>query len=100
MTADTRVVDASSGALVSITDMRAGCETVGLDGWKAVRANISAFMPQGRKPVFELRTRAGLRIKATASHPFREIGGWTPLERLKAGDRIAVAREIPVFGVT
>jgi deoxycytidine triphosphate deaminase/intein/homing endonuclease len=100
VTADTRVVDASSGALVSIADMRAGCETVGLDGWKAARAKVSAFMPQGRKPVFELRTRAGLRIKATANHPFRQLGGWMPLERLKVGDRIAVAREIPVFGDT
>jgi deoxycytidine triphosphate deaminase len=97
---DTRVVDAVSGALVSITEMQAGSETIGLDGWKTVRAGVAGFVPQGRKPVFELRTRAGLRIRATANHPFRQINGWTALGRLKAGDRIAVARDIPVFGST
>ena len=50
--------------------------------------------------MFELRTRAGLRIRATANHPFRMLDRWTPLGELKVGDRIAVAREIPVFGRT
>jgi deoxycytidine triphosphate deaminase len=100
VTADTRVVDARTGALISITEVCAGMQTLGLDGWNTSRAEVSAFVPQGRKPVFELKTRAGLRIKATANHPFREIGGWTPMDKLKAGSRIAVARELPVFGAT
>ena len=100
VTADTRVVDASTGALVSIAEMREGMSTIGLDGWVARRAGVSAFIPQGRKPVFELRTRAGLRIKATANHPFRQLDGWTPLEKLRPGDRIAAARDVPLFGNT
>ena len=100
VTADTRVVNARTGALSSIAEMRAGDRTVGLDGWKTVAAEVSAFVPQGRKPVFELRTRAGLRLKATANHPFRQLDGWVALESLRVGDRIAVPREIPVFGTT
>ncbi|MBS0320003.1 MAG: dCTP deaminase [Proteobacteria bacterium] len=100
VTGDTRVVDAQTGALVPIAQMRAGGRTIGLDGWKPVAAGVSHFIPQGRKPVFELRTRAGLSIKATANHPFREVHQWTALEDLRVGDRIAVAREIPVFGST
>jgi deoxycytidine triphosphate deaminase len=100
VTADTRVVDAGSGALVSIAEMEAGRTTVGLNGWKFTRAGVSALVPQGRRPVFELRTRAGLRIKATANHPFRRLHGWTPLAELRPGDRIAAAREVPVFGTT
>ena len=100
VTADTRVVDAETGALVSIADMREGMSTIGLDGWKTRRAGVSAFIPQGPKPVFELRTRAGLRIKASANHPFRQLHGWTALEKLRPGDRIAAAREVPVFGTT
>ena len=100
VTADTRVVDAETGALISIAEMREGVSTIGLDGWRSRRAPVSAFIPQGRKPVFELRTRAGLRIKATANHPFRQLHGWTALEDLRPGDRIAVAREVPVFGST
>jgi deoxycytidine triphosphate deaminase len=100
VTADTRVVDAESGALVPITQMRFGKSTLGMDGWSLRPAKVSAFVPQGRKPVFELRTRAGLRVRATSNHPFRMLQGWVPLRDLKPGDRIAVARSIPVFGKT
>jgi hypothetical protein len=61
---------------------------------------VSAFMPQGKREIFELRTRTGLRIRTTANHPFRMLDRWVPLGDLRAGDRIAVAREIPVFGKT
>jgi hypothetical protein len=57
-------------------------------------------VPQGRKPVFELTTRLGLRIRATANHPFRQWSGWTALADLRPGDRIAAARQVPVFGST
>ncbi len=100
VTGDTRVVDADTGAYVPITEMGFGRRTLALDGWRLRPASVSAFMAQGRRPVFELRTRAGLRIRATANHPFRQLAGWTPLGQLSAGDRIAVAREVPVFGRT
>jgi deoxycytidine triphosphate deaminase len=100
VTGDTRVIDAATGALKPIAEMANARQTVGLDGWRNAVAAISDFLPQGRRPVFELRTRAGLRIKATANHPFRQLRGWTPLERLRPGDRIAAVREIPVFGTT
>ena len=100
VTGDTRVVDAETGAYVPITEMRWGKSTLGLDNWKLKAAKVSAFVPQGRKEVFELRTRAGLRIRATANHPFRQLNAWTPLSELRPGDRIAAARNIPVFGKT
>jgi deoxycytidine triphosphate deaminase/intein/homing endonuclease len=100
VTGDTRVVDADTGAYVPITDMRWGKSTLGLDDWKLKAAKVSAFIPQGRKEVFELRTRSGLRIRATANHPFRQLNGWTALSELRPGDRIAAARNIPVFGKT
>ena len=100
VTGDTRVVDAETGAYLPITQFRWGKQTIGLNGWQLRKAKVSAFVPQGRKPVFELRTKAGLRIRATANHPFRKLHGWTPLDQLKPGDRIAVARNIPIFGRT
>jgi predicted extracellular nuclease len=42
----------------------------------------------GVQPVFELRTRTGRRIVATANHPFRSFDGWVNLADLSAGDRI------------
>jgi deoxycytidine triphosphate deaminase len=100
VTGDTRVVDADTGAYVPITEMRWGKSTLALDSWKLKAAKVSAFVPQGKKEVFELRTRAGLRIRATANHPFLKLKGWVPLSDLRAGDRIAAARDIPVFGKT
>jgi deoxycytidine triphosphate deaminase len=100
VTGDTRVVDADTGACVPITEMRWGKSTLAWDGWRLKPAKVSAFMPQGKREIFELRTRTGLRIRATANHPFRMLNRWVPLSDLRAGDRIAVAREIPVFGKT
>jgi deoxycytidine triphosphate deaminase len=100
VTGDTRVVDADTGAWRPIAELAGLRRTVALDGWRTVEAPVSHFLPQGRKPVFELRTRAGLRIRATANHPFRQLHGWTPLSSLRPGDRIAAAREVSVFGRT
>jgi deoxycytidine triphosphate deaminase len=100
VTGDTRVVDAETGAYLPITEFSWGRKTLALKDWKLRTAPVSAFIPQGKKPVFELRTKAGLKIRATANHPFRQLHGWTPLEQLKSGDRLAIARSIPVFGKT
>ena len=100
VTGDTRVVDADTGAYVPITEMRWGKSTLALDSWRLKPAKVSAFVPQGKKEVFELRTRAGMRIRTTANHPFLKLKGWVPLSDLRPGDRIAAARDIPAFGKT
>ncbi len=100
LTADTRVVDADTGAYLPITEFGWGRKTLAMSEWRLAPARVAEMISQGRKPVFELRTRSGLRIKATASHPFRQLHGWTALASLKSGDRIAVARMVPVFGNT
>jgi hypothetical protein len=98
VTADTRLVDAETGAYLPITEFGWGRRTLALDGWRFEAARIAELVPQGRREVFELRTRTGMRIKATPNHPFRQLHGWTALGSLQPGDRIAVARAIPVFG--
>jgi deoxycytidine triphosphate deaminase len=100
VTGDTRVVDAETGAYLPITEFAWGKKTLGLDNWRLKPARVSAFLPQGRKPVFTLKTKAGLTIRATDNHPFRQLHGWTELRHLHPGDRIAVARDIPIFGKT
>ncbi len=97
---DTRVVDAETGAYLPITEFAWGRKTLGMKNWRLQPGRVSALLPQGRKPVYELTTKAGLKIRATANHPFRQWHGWTPLNALKPGDRIAVARHIPIFGKT
>ena len=100
VTGDTRVLDGLTGEYLPIREFAGHRRTVGLDGWRPRSLEVSDFIPQGRKPVFELRTRTGLRIRATANHPFRQLEGWTALEDLRPGDRIAAARRLPCFGRT
>jgi replicative DNA helicase len=45
--------------------------------------------------VFRLRLASGRELEATGNHPLMTLDGWTPLERLKVGDRIAVLRRVP-----
>lgn len=58
----------------------------------------SAFVDDGVKPVFEVTTRLGRRIKVTATHPFLTLEGWQPLRELRVGDAIGVPRELAAFG--
>jgi hypothetical protein len=84
VTGDTRVVDADTGAYVPITQMQWGKRTMAWDGWRLKPAKVAAFIPQGRREIFELRTRTGLRVRATANHPFLNAQSVDALERFAA----------------
>src|SRR5688572_23111419 len=58
----------------------------------------SAFIDDGIKPVFDVTTRLGRRVRVTATHPFLTLGGWRPLAELQVGDAIGVPRRLEVFG--
>src|SRR6188472_613250 len=53
VTADTRVVDAATGAYLPITEFGWGKKTLSLTDWRLRPAAVSAFVPNGVKPVFE-----------------------------------------------
>src|SRR5262249_34317399 len=71
--------------------------TLGSD-WRLHLTEPSAFVDDGLKPVFRVRTRLGRVVEATASHPFRTLEGWRPLADLRPHTRIAVPRRLEVFG--
>ena len=58
----------------------------------------SAYVDDGVKPVFRVRTRLGREIKTTITHPFLTVEGWRKLGGLSVGDHVAVPRRMPVFG--
>ncbi len=102
LTGDTRVVDVDTGDYLPLRDFvsaRPG-RTIALDNWRLAQRDVSGYSNNGRQPVFTMTTHSGLKIKATAHHPFRTLHGWTSLAELHPGDRIAVARQCPVFGIT
>jgi replicative DNA helicase len=102
---DTPIVDPATGGLYSAADLhRAGVagrhvSVLALTGGgQLCPVRPQAFVDDGYKPVYRVRTRSGREIRATASHPFLTPGGWRPLADLAAGQCVGVPAAIPVFG--
>lgn len=71
--------------------------TLGTD-WRFRPTRPSAYVDDGIKPVYRVRTSTGRVIETTLSHPYLTITGWRPLAELQVGEKIAVPRCLPVFG--
>ena len=102
---DTPIIDADSGAIVTVQELhargvrgeRVRVLTLTPEG-RLEATTPSAFVDDGVKPVFRVRTRLGRGVATTASHPFLTGAGWKPLHDLRVGVRIAVPRTLPVAG--
>jgi replicative DNA helicase len=68
------------------------------DDWKVHFCTPSDFINSGIKPVFRVTTRLGRFVETTITHPYLTINGWKPLANLKCGDKIAVPRQLDIFG--
>lgn len=96
-----RVLDPLTGQLHSIDELvaneQANLATVNSDYTLSV-TQASAFVDDGMKPVFKVKTALGREISTTLTHPFLTGNGWLPLEDISVGEKIAVPRELPYFG--
>src|SRR5271170_285357 len=99
LTANTRILRADTGAEVTFGElMRTGERPLvwSLDEQRRMVARpMTNVFPSGRKEVFRLRLASGREVEATGNHPFMTLDGWTPLEELTVGDRLAVPRSVP-----
>lgn len=99
LTASTRILRADNGTEVTLGELLATGERPlvwSLDGQlRMVARPMTNVFPSGRKEVFRLRLASGREVEATGNHPFMTIDGWTPLDHLKVGDRLAVPRRVP-----
>lgn len=66
--------------------------------WQFTWTKPSAFIDDGIKPVYKVTTRLGRTITTTLTHPFLTIKGWRSLGVLEVGEKIAVPRQLKVFG--
>ncbi len=97
---DTRVLDPTTGALETVQDLHrrhaGGASPFSVlslgEDRKLTPARVGAWVDDGVKPVFRVRTRLGREIRTTASHPFLTFSGWRPLADLAVGARVAVPR--------
>lgn len=60
------------------------------EGGQVRWVEIDEVWDSGVKPVFELTTRGGRSICATAEHPFYTPNGWRKLSELTVGDQVHV----------
>jgi len=68
------------------------------ENWRFNLTQPSDFIDDGIKPVFRVTTALGRQIETTLTHPFLTIIGWQQLGKLCVGDKIALPRQIAVFG--
>ena len=99
---DTTIVDAKTGERTTVAELFRGrrsftVHALGDDGRLRPR-RVADVVDNGPKPVFELQTAQGRRIRATANHPLRTLDGWTQVGDLAVGARIAAPRRLPVEG--
>ncbi len=100
VTGDTKIINPETGERVKVTDLlndkkRAkGAFSLSKD-LKIKKSKIVDVFSNGRKPVFEVRTKTGKRIKVTKNHPFLTGDGWKKLEEIKVGERVATPRIVP-----
>ncbi|NEQ73756.1 MAG: replicative DNA helicase [Okeania sp. SIO2C9] len=97
---DTLVLQ-KDGSLITLAEVYQRQETELLTlgkNWKFHITKPSAFIDDGIKPVFRVRTKSGRFVETTISHPFLTVDGWKPLAKLQVGEKIAVPRRLDVFG--
>jgi len=96
---DTLITRADTGERIMMKDL-VGHTNIPVyslnEDWKLKEMKISKVFSSGKKMVYELRTRSGFSIKASANHPFWKVSGWTRLEELKIGDRIATPNRLKI----
>jgi len=102
---DSPIVDPETGQVRTIAELyRAGVSGVSHpvfslgEDLQLATSVPSDHIDDGIKPVFRVTTALGRTVRCTLTHPFRTVDGWHPLGELSVGDRIAVPRELPVFG--
>lgn len=96
--AEILLADGSVATIAEIYQCRtAHLLTLG-ENFKFCLAQPSAFIDDGVKPVFRVTTKLGRSVVSTLPHPYLTLNGWRPLTELKPGERIAVPRQLAVFG--
>jgi len=100
LSGDTLIKDADTGHLWTIKELADRPEQTPIhifavdENLKLGSHTMTKAFYSGRKKVFELKTRSGRTIKASANHPFLQVEGWTRLDQLKPGDHIALPRSL------
>jgi replicative DNA helicase len=93
---DTEIKDAETGKIYTIKELAERKEQTpllvyGVDkDLKIGKHHMVKAFYSGKKTVYEMKTRLGRTIKASANHPFLKLEGWTRLDALSPGDKVGL----------
>ncbi|MDY7007850.1 MAG: hypothetical protein SWX82_28920, partial [Cyanobacteriota bacterium] len=104
LSGSTKIIDAATGNLVSLKEIAAKPEywlsrkvfSLDIKSQQIVRQPITEIHPNGTRDVWEITTRTNRKIRATNDHLFYTVLGWKPLKDFSVGDRLGLAKEIPI----
>lgn len=99
LSGDTLLVRADSGERIPIKSLagKSGISVLSLDQNYHLRPMpVSKIFSAGKKKLYEMVSRSGRKIKATANHRFFTLSGWQRLDQLKSGTRFAAPRVIKI----
>ena len=100
LTGDTEIQDADTGQIYTLKELaerptQKPINVLAIDKkFKLGSYPLIKAFSSGQKVVYELKTKSGRTIKASANHPFLKLEGWTRLDQLKIGDRIGQPRHL------
>ena len=99
VTGDTQIKDAKTGKIHTIKELAERKKQTPITVYavdeklKVKKHKMTKAFSSGKKAVFELKTKSGRSIKASANHPFLKLEGWTRLDQLKVEDKIALPQK-------
>ncbi len=104
LSGSTEIVDCQTGRLVTLSEIAAkpefwlGRKVFSLDvqTQKITQQPITEIHPNGVRDVWEVTTKTNRKIKATDDHLFYTLLGWKPLKAFRVGDRIGLAKTLPI----
>jgi len=99
---DTLVVNANTGERIPLVELfkdkkKLPIKILALDkDLKIQPFRMIKVFSSGKKKLFEINTKSGRKIKASANHPFLKFNGWKSVQNLKVGDFIASPRNLKI----
>jgi len=103
LSGDTIIIDANSGKRYRIDELVNNkfllpIKIKSMDRNLKIRDfTISNAFFSGEKITYKLKTKSGKTINATANHKFYKVNGWTRLDKLIVGDKIATPNKENIY---
>ncbi|MCD6421866.1 intein-containing adenosylcobalamin-dependent ribonucleoside-diphosphate reductase, partial [bacterium] len=89
VTGDTLIL--TDHGLIRARNLKKGMRVWTLEGWR----KIEKVMDNGVKPVYEIETINGIKLRATPEHKILTADGWKEVRELTENDKIRVVTEVP-----